>query len=51
MRQISEDHRTKEDETKEEIFILQDNLDDQVQKKKRIYVSGGIQHPLFVLPS
>ena len=41
MRQISEDHRTKEDETKEEIFILQDNLDDQVQKKKEYMCQEG----------
>ena len=33
MRQISADHLTKEDGTKEELSILKDNLDDQVQKK------------------
>ena len=50
MHLISADHHTKEDGTKEGLSILQDNLDDQVQKKPR-YVSGGIQHPLLVLPS
>ena len=33
MHHISADHRTKEDEPKEELYILQDNLDYRVQKK------------------
>ena len=33
MRQISADHYTKSDGTKKELSILQDNLDDQLQKK------------------
>ena len=49
MRQISADNHTKEDGPKEELSILQDNLGDQVQKKKPRYVSGGIQQPLLVL--
>ena len=33
MRQISLDHHTKDDGFKEELSVLQDNLDYQVQKK------------------
>ena len=33
MCQISADYHTKEDGSKEELLILQDNLDDQVQKQ------------------
>ena len=33
MRQISSDHHDKENGPKEELSILQDNMDDQVQKK------------------
>ena len=38
MRQISADNCTKEDGPKDELSILQDNLDDQVQEKPNIYV-------------
>ena len=38
MLQISADHHTKEDGPKEELSILQDNLDDQVQKNTKICV-------------
>ena len=48
--QISADNHTKEYGPNEELSILKDNLDGQVQKKPR-YVSGGIKHPLLVLPS
>ena len=50
MRQITADCHAKEDGPKEDFSILQDNIDDQLQEKL-IYVSGGIQHPLLVLPS
>ena len=36
--QISADHHTKEDGSKEELLILQENLDNQVQKNTNIYV-------------
>ena len=38
MRQISADHHTKEDGPKDDFFILQDNLDDQVQQNINICV-------------
>ena len=38
MRYISADHHTKEDGPKEELSILQDNLDDQLQKNTKICV-------------
>ena len=38
MRQISADHHAKEGGPKKELSILQDNLDDQVQKKTKICV-------------
>ena len=38
MFQINTDHQTKEDGTEEELSILQDNLDDKVQKKNKICV-------------
>ena len=38
MRHISADHHTKEDGPKEELSILQDNLDGQVQKDTKICV-------------
>ena len=38
MRQISADHHTKEDRHKEELYILQYNLDDQAQKNTKICV-------------
>ena len=41
-RQISADHHTKEDWSKEELLILQDNLYDQVQKNSKIYVRREI---------
>ena len=41
MCQTSLDHHTKEDGTKEELYILQDNLDDQVQKKYQYICQEG----------
>ena len=41
MLQISADNLTKEDGTKEELSILQDNLDDQVQKKQQYMCQKG----------
>ena len=38
MRQITADCHAKEDGPKEEFSVLQDNLDDQVQKKTKICV-------------
>ena len=41
MRQISVDRHTKEDGPKEDFFILQDNLDDQVHKKYQDMCQDG----------
>ena len=41
MRQISADNYTKEDGPKEGMSILQDNLDDQVQKKNQDMCQEG----------
>ena len=38
MHQISADHHTKEDGSKEELFILQDNLYEQLHKNTNIYI-------------
>ena len=42
MRHISAYHHTKEDGSKEELIILQDNLDDQVQKNTKIFIRREI---------
>ena len=42
MRQISADHRTKDDVSKAELLILHDNLDGQVQKNANICVRREI---------
>ena len=40
--QISEDHHTKEDGSKDELLILQDNLDGNIHKNTKICVRREI---------
>ena len=41
MHQISADHQTKVDWSKEKLLILQDNMDDQVQKQYQYMCQDG----------